>query len=163
MNHDFIFKPVSDMSLKIDHILISFSKGSFRLPTFVLRITTDHCVEMQCFYLCGNKDLPQSPQHIATCLNEPLYWLRLAPRGNEHRAFIFKSENALSWNNNEFQVYHKPPTSFVEGHGGLKRALPSRGASDMPQAQVIPGTNTIKPFPWPVNYGSFWCTFKFAP
>ena len=73
MNHDFIFKPVSDMSLKIDHILISFSKGSFRLPTFVLRITTDHCVEMQCFYLCGNKDLPQSPQHIATCLNEPLY------------------------------------------------------------------------------------------
>lgn len=25
-------------------------------------------------------------------------------------------------------VYHKPPTAFVEGPGGLKRALPSRGA-----------------------------------
>ncbi len=24
-------------------------------------------------------------------------------------------------------VYHKPPTAFVEGTGGLKRALPSRG------------------------------------
>ena len=29
-------------------------------------------------------------------------------------------------------VYHKPPTAFVEGPGGLKRALPSRGADNGP-------------------------------
>jgi len=43
----------------------------------------------------------------------------------------------------KFQVYHKPPTSFVEGHGGLKRALPSRGPSDLPQAQVIPEPSSL--------------------
>ena len=45
-----------------------------------------------------------------------------------------------------FQVYHKPPTSFVEGHGGLKRALPSRGiggGGDLPQAQVIPEPSSL--------------------
>ena len=27
-------------------------------------------------------------------------------------------------------VYHKPPTSFVEGTGGLKRALPPRSGEE---------------------------------
>ena len=36
-------------------------------------------------------------------------------------------------------VYHKPPTAFVEGTGGLKRILPSKlGEDGVPQAQVIP-------------------------
>ena len=33
-------------------------------------------------------------------------------------------------------VYHKPPTAFVEGTGGLKRALPSRGPGGAGAADV---------------------------
>ena len=41
-------------------------------------------------------------------------------------------------------VYHKPPTAFVEGTGGLKRVLPKQLGEDTtvgpgaPGAQVIP-------------------------
>jgi len=41
-------------------------------------------------------------------------------------------------------VYHKPPTAFVEGHGGLKRALPSRGVGgEGPHSQVIPEPSAL--------------------
>ncbi len=48
-------------------------------------------------------------------------------------------------------VYHKPPTAFVEGGVGLKRALPSRGdaaagvaaAAGGPAAQVIPEPGSL--------------------
>ncbi len=48
-------------------------------------------------------------------------------------------------------VYHKPPTAFVEGGVGLKRALPSRGedaagvaaAAGGPAAQVIPEPGSV--------------------
>ncbi len=39
-------------------------------------------------------------------------------------------------------VYHKPPTAFVEGSIGLKKALPSRG-EDGAQAQVIPEPGSL--------------------
>jgi len=54
-----------------------------------------------------------------------------------------QSETYLTGIETFLQVYHKPPTSFVEGHGGLKRALPSRGPSDLPQAQVIPEPSSL--------------------
>merc|ERR1712020_115231 len=41
-------------------------------------------------------------------------------------------------------VYHKPPTAFVEGTGGLKRVLPSRmGEDGVPPAQVIPEPGSL--------------------
>ncbi len=42
-------------------------------------------------------------------------------------------------------VYHKPPTAFVEGTGGLKRVLPTKLGQDgiVPQAQVIPEPGSI--------------------
>ena len=40
-------------------------------------------------------------------------------------------------------VYHKPPTAFVEGPGGLKRALPSRGADNGPSQAAGDGGGVI--------------------
>ena len=49
-------------------------------------------------------------------------------------------------------VYHKPPTAFVEGTGGLKRALPNRdagagdalgGAGQQAAASVIPEPGSL--------------------
>ena len=36
-------------------------------------------------------------------------------------------------------VYHKPPTSFVEGTGGLKRALPPRSGDEGASAAAAGG------------------------
>ena len=43
-------------------------------------------------------------------------------------------------------VYHKPPTAFVEGPGGLKRALPARGADNGP-SQAAGGGDGVIPEP----------------
>merc|ERR1712025_1528879 len=43
-------------------------------------------------------------------------------------------------------VYHKPPTAFVEGTGGLKRMLPAR-AGDTDSDQEVGGAATIIPEP----------------
>ena len=43
-----------------------------------------------------------------------------------------------------FQVYHKPPTAFVEGTGGFQRVLPTRPGDDgVPPAQIIPEPGSI--------------------
>lgn len=50
-------------------------------------------------------------------------------------------------------VYHKPPSAFVEGRAGLRRALPKTsghendagGASGVPQATVIPSQDSLIP------------------
>lgn len=50
-------------------------------------------------------------------------------------------------------VYHKPPTAFVEGRAGLRRALPKAGSggteeeggSGVPQATVIPSQDSLIP------------------
>ena len=44
-------------------------------------------------------------------------------------------------------VYHKPPTAFVEGPGGLKRALPSRGADNGPSQAAGGGDGGVIPEP----------------
>ena len=42
-------------------------------------------------------------------------------------------------------VYHKPPTAFVEGTGGLKRVLPTKLGEDgiVPSSQVIPEPGSL--------------------
>ena len=47
-------------------------------------------------------------------------------------------------------VYHKPPTAFVEGRAGLRRALPKaqgseEAESNVPQATVIPSQDSLIP------------------
>ena len=53
-------------------------------------------------------------------------------------------------------VYHKPPTAFVEGTGGLKRALPSRGMGGS-TGKLEPGKTTelIYFFPGVIGFSSF--------
>ena len=41
------------------------------------------------------------------------------------------------------QVYHKPPTAFVEGTGGLKRVLPTKLGEDT----IVPNTPQVIPEP----------------
>ena len=50
-----------------------------------------------------------------------------------------------------FQVYHKPPSAFVEGNVGLKRVLPSSANRDGPasgdsaaQVKIAINHNTVK-------------------
>ncbi len=40
-------------------------------------------------------------------------------------------------------VYHKPPTAFVEGTGGLKKVLPIKMGEDAPAAEVIPDPGNL--------------------
>lgn len=46
-------------------------------------------------------------------------------------------------------VYHKPPSAFVEGRAGLRRALPKAGAGEeeesVPQSTVIPSQDSLIP------------------